>query len=293
MDTMISAIRGFLDLKDIPFSKRLKYSLDIVRLKSLKPGPSNRISLFGFNINYDRFDSLSVLIREIFIDRLYNCRLKTKSPVIFDIGGNIGIATLFFKLLYPQSIIYSFEPDHDTFSILERNVEENNLRDGFIIRAGLWDFTGRSTFFVPPWSSGSSSLFKEKVLIERSFADKGINEDPFKEKEVDVLRGYEFIREKGIDHIDILKIDAEGAEEKIIRDLSPCLDMIDLIVLEHHYCSDFLHDNSMAKIISYLEGSGFIISVKPLWMAEEPQVAATYLIKALRGKAGYNINALW
>ncbi len=292
MDNIITAIHGFYEMKNLTFARRIQYGLDILRLKSLRPDQSKRISLFGFVINYDRFDSLSLLIREIFVNRLYNCYLDTRSPVIFDIGSNIGIATFFFKLLYPDSTIYCFEPDPETFSILERNVRDNDLKDVFTINAGLSDFSGESTLFVPSWSCGSSSLYEEKIIIEKGFADQNISGNTVKEKRVDILRCSDFIKEKGIDHIDILKIDAEGAEEKIIKDMIPSLNMVDLIILEYHYSKDFLHKDSLANIVSCLEESEFIVSLKPLWMTGEPQVMATYLIKAFRGNSRYSIKNL-
>lgn len=292
MDNLVAAIHGISEMKNLTFAKRLQYGLDLLRLKSLRPNQSKRISLFGFDINYDSFESLSLLIREIFVDRMYNCFLNTGSPLIFDIGSNIGIATLFFKFLYPDSTIYCLEPDQETFTILERNVRENRLKDVFPINAGLSDFSGKSSLFVPSWSGGSSSLYEEKIIIEKQFADLNISGSTVKEKRVDILRCSEFVKEKGIDHIDILKIDAEGAEEKIIKDMISFLSRINLIIIEYHYSKDFLHKNSMAKIISYLEDSEFFVSVKPLWMTDKPRVMATYLIKAFRGDTGYSIKNL-
>lgn len=228
MDNMISAIRSFIELRTLPFHKRLKYGLEIVRLGKIRHSESKQTFLFGFNINYDRYDSLCLLLREIFIDRLYNCQLKTRSPLIFDVGSNIGIATLFFKFLYPDSTVYCFEPDPETFSILEKNAKENNLKDVFLTNAGLSDFTGSSTLFVPSWSSGSSSLFRQKVAIEKGFADMSIQDSSLEEKEIRVLRFSDFIEEKGIRHI---------------------------------------------------------VSIKPLWMTHEPQVLATYIVRAFgKGK---------
>gem|GEM_PF-5124460 len=36
---------------------------------------------------------------------------------------------MYFKYLYPNSIIYAFEPDELAYNILQNNVNNNNLTD--------------------------------------------------------------------------------------------------------------------------------------------------------------------
>jgi FkbM family methyltransferase len=43
-------------------------------------------------------------------------------PVIIDCGGNIGLSVLYFKYLFPNSVITVFEPSPPVFEILKENI---------------------------------------------------------------------------------------------------------------------------------------------------------------------------
>lgn len=260
--------------------------LKLRRSRSCGPETNN---IFGFKIKYSSYDSFLHIVREIFINFCYFVKINKTSPVIFDVGSNIGIATLFFKSFYPDAVIYSFEPDPDTFSLLDSNIIQNNLTDILRTNAGLSDFDGKSTLYVPHWSDGSSSILQEKIEIERGYASQcfALPESDIKEKEIDVVKCSDFIRKHSIGHIDLLKIDAEGSEESIINDLIDRLDIIDFIVMEFHFSKDLFNKNSLGRIVSVLERADFIVSVMPSWFEKNPQVMCTYIIRAVNGKYRY------
>ena len=52
-----------------------------------------------------------------------------ENAIIFDIGANIGNHTLFFGIEKKAAKIHAFEPIPQTFSILKKNIELNNLSD--------------------------------------------------------------------------------------------------------------------------------------------------------------------
>ena len=49
----------------------------------------------------------------------------TSTPRILDCGANVGLASLFFRRLYPQARITAFEADPALFAILEANLDAN------------------------------------------------------------------------------------------------------------------------------------------------------------------------
>ena len=52
-------------------------------------------------------------------ERYYKSLVQTSSPVIFDVGAHRGESVKFFKEIFPNSSIYSFEPDLENFKELE------------------------------------------------------------------------------------------------------------------------------------------------------------------------------
>lgn len=120
------------------------------------------------------------------------------NAVILDIGANIGSHTLYWALERNAAKIYAFEPLLDTFEILKTNVELNNLEDRVqIYNAGLSDelcFTGVSSY------------------NERNIGGTSFKKAPVGEYLFCPLDDFKFM-----EHIDLIKIDVEGAELEVLN----------------------------------------------------------------------------
>ena len=95
---------------------------------------SKRFKKGYFLINRKRFifsDPLSFVFMffDIFIKKSYEFKSKSETPVIIDCGSNIGLSVLYFKKIYPNSIIKAFEPDKEIFKILEKNCENFKMKN--------------------------------------------------------------------------------------------------------------------------------------------------------------------
>ena len=135
------------------------------------------------------------VLHEIFIKKEYIT--KVKSPrYIFDIGSNVGISVIFFKVLYPESVIYAFEPDPTTFEKLKRNTSQ--FSNVFLYNWAISNSDSDIDYYVNIESSMSSSMYK------RSSFQKVIK---IKSKTISSL-----VRELNVPKIDLLKFDIEGAE---------------------------------------------------------------------------------
>jgi FkbM family methyltransferase len=148
-----------------------------------------------------------------------------------DCGSNIGMSILYFKCLYPGSTIMAFEPDPEAFGLLQENVKRNKLANVTVLNFAL-DFTAGKAILFGSEKPGSLN----KSLIRSSDRPIGTT--------IDSKRLSEFI-----DHpIDLLKIDVEGAEEKIIEDLifHKKLSAIKNLIIEFHprYADSSLDDFS-------------------------------------------------
>ena len=207
MNIFFELFIAILKVRKLPLSFSQKLELDWVLfklafLKILRKNQKNvTIQLFGFTIENYNYRLLDYLIKEVFVANEYYFQTDNKAPIIIDCGANIGMATLFFKWLQPNATIYSFEPQKSTFDILERNIKRNNLQNVHYFNLALSDTNGTIDFFGEDNSNLMSS-----VLQERSVGQK---------VQVECRKLSDFITQP----IDLLKIDVEGAETFILKDL--------------------------------------------------------------------------
>src|SRR5579872_5565430 len=82
------------------------------------------------------------LFREIFLRQDYRCDFSDDAPVIVDCGANIGFAVLYFKVMFPRSTVYAFEPSPEAFRLLSLNIAANHLSDVKVFNTALSDRIG-------------------------------------------------------------------------------------------------------------------------------------------------------
>lgn len=86
----------------------------------------------------------------MFVEQEYAFEPATPTPRIIDAGANIGMATLFFKTMWPEASVDAFEPSPASFRLLERNVTDNRLTNVRLHAAALAGRSGQVSFFTPP-----------------------------------------------------------------------------------------------------------------------------------------------
>lgn len=74
----------------------------------------------------------------------YICSLDLAGRYV-DVGANIGNHTVYFDLLCPSTSVEAFEPDRDSFDILEENARLNPLGHTSLHPVGLSDRAGACT----------------------------------------------------------------------------------------------------------------------------------------------------
>jgi FkbM family methyltransferase len=168
-----------------------------------------------FRIFLDDASEFEVL-REVFVEREYELELEKEPRVILDLGSNIGATIAYFRANHPAARIVGLEPDPSAFALLEANVGElENVTVVNVAAAG----TDGSRSFYPAAQSWLSSLHSrrgggEAIVVEARTVDS-------------------LLSELGIDHVDLLKIDVEGAEEEILPGFEGLAD-VDVVVGEIH-----------------------------------------------------------
>jgi FkbM family methyltransferase len=201
------------------------------------PGPNK----MGFRVTHFDSKTLSYLYREIFTRQPYFFRSDNDSPVILDCGANIGMASLYFKWLYPKARVQAFEPDPASYRLLQQTVTLNHL-DVQTHNCALWDQQAEIDFFVNPANPGGL-LMSADVSRSSGHAIK-----------VPACRLSEFIDGT----VDFLKLDVEGAEHRILSDLVQTgkLKNIRQMVVEYHHRIG-QQKSRLAEFLGELEQAGF------------------------------------
>jgi FkbM family methyltransferase len=205
--------------------------------------PLKSSHILGMKVEAYDYEAICFLFNEIFFRGEYAFEIQKPTPLIFDCGANIGMATLFFKWLYPDAIVYSFEPDPHAYALLRKNILSNGLSSVQLYNVALTDIEGDVTFYSDETVKGSlrSSLFAERKLSNAI-----------------TVKGQTLSHFVGSLEIDFLKIDVEGAETIIFNDLSKTARMTNvqqMVVEYHHHITPA--DSDLAQFLANLEASGF------------------------------------
>lgn len=207
------------------------------RLSKFPPFTKGKTNLFGLPFMFS--DALAFLhsLDEIFSGDIYKFNAKSSTPLIIDCGSNIGLSIYYFARQYPQSKIIAFEPDPEIFSLLKENVKTFSSNSNIELHeAAVWTDETELEFFIEGTLGGSINVdYRNKKQIQ-------------KVKAID-LKNY--LSQK----VDFLKIDIEGAENKVIFDIQPYLHNIDKMFLEFHGLLD--EKQNLADILSLLTKNNF------------------------------------
>ena len=137
--------------------------------------------------------------------------------VVFDVGANIGRISLGLAKEHPDCTIYAFEPVQGTFEGLCRNLKLNDAEHRIhAYHMGFYSEAGDLKFFVPPANEAASLRpLTDLYYLRESNVGQGVIGERLDEVICPVDTLDHFVREHGIDHIDFLKCDTEGAEKMV------------------------------------------------------------------------------
>jgi FkbM family methyltransferase len=181
------------------------------------------------------------LYDEIFVRRAYlrHGLTLSESEVVFDVGANIGVFSLFAAAECPTASVYAFEPLPPIFEKLERNTRRLAGR-AHLFRCGLSDSAGEARFtYYPGYSTMSAVSTYADTGAEKDFVKRQVlseqtkwHSDPGMLKHLDDLLEYRFqerhfqcqlrrmsdvIDECALKRIDFLKIDVQRAELDVLE----------------------------------------------------------------------------
>ncbi len=170
-------------------------------------GKGIRKHVSGFSVILPvRFSRYFKTNYELHIINFINDYLK-KDMTAIDIGSHIGLMSVIMsKLIGNNGRCYSFEPTKATFKILKKTINLNNCLNIIAYEKAISDFTGKTCFFIANLEAHNANS-----LVNNH---RNINEHSV---EVQVITIDEFVTQNNIPRIDFIKINAEGAENSILK----------------------------------------------------------------------------
>ena len=193
-------------------------------------------------------------------DEIIKKSISSALPIIFDVGAHHGETIDYLKSLFVHAKIFSFEPDSESFDKLS----QKTANDVKVFNLAISDKVGTVKFYRNRISH-TNSLYKVNLKSKDSvcFA-KGresglsVNEKEYN-SDVDVksVTLDRFVVDNAIEYIDLLKIDVQGAEKKVLSGGREILQKTRAVIVEVAFYDYYENSTSFMDIEKYLIPAGF------------------------------------
>ena len=184
----------------------------------------------------------------------FNFFLKELKPSDFciDIGANIGAFSIFFAK--KSFKVTSFEPISFNCKLLALSSNLNSINNIQIENTIISDFNGECKFLIAN-ESGLSGIISDDIENHKEYLKKTYNDFA---KEIITIKS-RTLDSFDIERVDIMKIDVEGAELKVIKGatntLLRCKPRILMIECEDKTLK--LYKNSLKELVNHLKNINY------------------------------------
>ena len=145
------------------------------------------------------------------IPKSFIAQFLPKNPIIVEAGANDGTDTTKMSRMWPQGIIYAFEPIPSIFEQL--SVATRSMRNVTCYRLALGPVTGSAKFYVSSGTSDQSSSLlapKEHIAFHPTvYFNSTID--------VEVMTLDDWANKYGITRIDFMWLDMQGSELDMLK----------------------------------------------------------------------------
>ncbi|MCS7287387.1 MAG: FkbM family methyltransferase [Anaerolineae bacterium] len=174
---------------------------------------------------------------------------------VLDIGAYIGQYTLLAAKYALYGQVIAFEPHPESFARLQAHVARNHLSNVLAFQEAVGEGKG----MLPLVLSGQAS---DSALCPQSQA--GMRSADAIEVKVTSLD--EFVQEQGLPRVDLVKIDVEGAEGKVLRGAERILkEFCPLLIVEIDRSREAVWGDCPESIVAMLEKYGYALYILKGW----------------------------
>jgi FkbM family methyltransferase len=210
-----------------------------------------QIHVHGWTLRVPDVASFLVSYRELFVDENLAFAWDGENPRILDLGANIGLSVLYYKRLFPHSRIVAFEADPTIFRFLVENVRGNGFQDVELVNRAAWDSDERLRF-LPDGADGGA--------VREDSGAGGF--------EVEGCDLAAFLKSRSFD---VVKMDIEGAERRVLPAIAPHLGSVRRLFVEYH--SRLRESQDLDRVVGAMAGAGFRLHVRSVWSPRAPLLA--------------------
>lgn len=187
------------------FIKSIINRLDVEKTLELNSGSSKIICRLRDWIPWNIYIYGSYIVEESY--EKFMMSYCDQCETIFDVGANIGYYTLQFAQR-TDGKVYAFEPMNYLYKTLLKNIELNELNNVYPEKKIVSDQVGKQRiYFSGMDNTAASSVVNQTEIYE----------------DVSSINLDQFCKEKNVESIDLIKIDVEGFELKVLKGLTEML----------------------------------------------------------------------
>lgn len=163
---------------------------------------------------------------------------------IIDAGSNDGLYSLLFRMYFPNSTIYAFEPNPEV-KLIKQIKNDERVK---VFHVALGDKNEQQKMYV----------YEDTSLSKSSSISKPIMEDrKMKTIDITVTTLDTWMRKESINNIDILKLDLEGYDLKALRGSTSLFPKIKVIIIEVLFHKRYEETSTFFDINEFLSKNGF------------------------------------
>ena len=228
--------------------------------------------MFGIKVSRDIFGThiskTNKIYNKLSFDDIYKIKIKKDKPIIFDVGANQGQSILRFKKLFPKSLIHAFEPIDKEFNNLKKIFEGDSsiILNNFAIG----DKEEEKDFYITA-NTGNSSFNKLNLDTEwikirskqYNTSQEGYTKE-IKKTKIKTLDNY--CRNNNISKIDLLKIDTQGYEDKVLEGADEILKNNNIYAVE----IELMFDRVYERYLNFLDIEKYLVPNHFVFSAVEP-----------------------
>jgi len=198
-------------------------------------------------------------LKETFLDEFYKrCGTAIENGWrVIDIGAGFGDFTLYAALDRPDTLVYAYEPFPESFAMLEENIRNNHIENVKIFAEAVWSKSEQLILDL----SGGGPLQAPTQDLEM------VDEVKTGQYRVPALSLEKVLEQNDLVHLDLLKLDCEGAEFEILGEKSAkILKRIERIVMEYH---DGYQGHHHRELVEFLHAQGFKVRITPNYVHDK------------------------